>query len=146
LRALLILPIPEQQVLGSNPSVGSTPAANGRVAGECSDSSDELALRERAALHDFDPSLPTVFRVIGSDLVREVADHLAVADQQQIVVERSAVSVVEVGESPGRAERFRRWTAVEPSSPRRMGAFATQGDDDPAHARHSPPTSPVRIE
>ena len=75
----------------SETSVGSTPAPNGRVAGECADSSDELALRERAALHDFDPSLPTVFRVIGSDLVGEVPDDLAVADQQQIVVEREGV-------------------------------------------------------
>jgi hypothetical protein len=39
-RALLILPIPEQQVLSSNPSVGSTPAPNGRMAGECPGSSD----------------------------------------------------------------------------------------------------------
>jgi len=87
----VILPIPEQQVLGSNPSVGSSPAPNGRVAGERSDSSDELALRERAALHDFDPPFPTVFRVIGSDLVGEVPDDLAVADQQQVVVEREDV-------------------------------------------------------
>jgi hypothetical protein len=81
----------QQQVLGSNPNVGSTPAPNGRVAGECPDSSDELALRERAALHDFDPSLPTVFRVIGSDLVGEVRDDLAVPDQEQVVVEREGV-------------------------------------------------------
>jgi len=87
----VILPIPRQQVLGSNSSVGSTPAPNGRVAGVCADSSDELALRERAALHDFDPSLPTVFRVIGSDLVGEVPDDLAVADQQQIIVEREGL-------------------------------------------------------
>ena len=61
------------------------------MAGECADSSDELALRERAALHDFDPSLPTVFRVIGSDLVGELPDDLTVADQKQIVVEREGV-------------------------------------------------------
>lgn len=61
------------------------------MAGACSDLSDELALRERAALHDFDPSLPTVFRVIGSDLAGEMPDDLAVADQQQIVIEREGV-------------------------------------------------------
>lgn len=75
----------------SETSVGSTPAPNGRVAGECADSSDELALRERAALHDFDPSLPTVFRVIGSDLVGEQTNDLAVADQEHIVVEREGM-------------------------------------------------------
>ena len=87
----VILAIPEQQVHGSTPSDGSTLAPNGRVAGECSGSSDELAFRERAALHDIDPSFPTVFRVIGSDLVGEVPDDLAVTDQQQVVVEREGV-------------------------------------------------------
>jgi hypothetical protein len=94
----VILPIPRQQVLGSNPSVGSTPSPNGRVAGECADSSDELALRERAALHDLDPSLPTAFRVIGSNFVGEVPDDLAVADQEQIVERQDVDDALE--ESP----------------------------------------------
>ena len=78
----------ELQVLASNPGVDPTLAPNRWVAGEYSYSRDELALCERAALQDFDPSLPTEFRVIGSDLVREVPDDLSVADQQKVAVER----------------------------------------------------------
>lgn len=58
------------------------------MAGECADSSDELALCDRTALRGLDPSLAAVLCVIDADLVGEVHDDLAISDQQEVFVGR----------------------------------------------------------
>ncbi len=72
----------------NNTASGACPAAHGRRSGEGSDPGEQLALGESAALLDVDASLAAVAVVIGTDLFGEVLDHLAVTDQQQVVVDR----------------------------------------------------------
>jgi hypothetical protein len=62
--------------------------AKRRRTGEGARPSEQLAFREWAGLLDLDPSRAAVALVIGADLLGEVLDHLAVADQQQVVVGR----------------------------------------------------------
>jgi len=54
--------------------------------GEGARPSEQLAFRERAALPDVDSSRAAVALVIGADLLGKVLDHLAVTDQQQVVI------------------------------------------------------------
>ena len=79
----------------SGPS--STPRSAGQLAfgrrsGEGADPGEQLALGEWAALFDFDASLATATVVIRADMLSEMLDYLAVAQQQKVIVNRQHVS------------------------------------------------------
>src|SRR5256885_16504475 len=62
--------------------------ASGWRSGEGAEAGQQLTVGERPALLDRDPPMMSVALVLGTHLVREVVDHLAVTDEQQVVIGR----------------------------------------------------------
>jgi hypothetical protein len=57
-----------------------------------------LTVGERAALLDHDPSLMSMALVLGTKVVREMIDDLAVTDEQEVIIARhDARDLVEEG-------------------------------------------------
>ena len=73
--------------------------APGRRPGKSTGSGEQLAFGDRSALLDLNPAMAAVVGVVGTNLVREVLDHLAVPNQQQVVLNRHHVGDV-IEEAP----------------------------------------------
>jgi hypothetical protein len=81
-----------------DPSGSARQGTSGRRSRKGPDTSQQLTVGERAALLDHDPSLMSVALVLGTHVVREMIDDLAVTDEQEVIIARHhARDLVEEG-------------------------------------------------